>query len=128
MRHLRVPIRSLGLSLAASASLLAACGGTVDEPTASQNDEVNAEATVRPGASKVYGVDVSEFHGTINWTQVKAAGKQFALIRVSDGTGHLDPKFAVNWRNAKAAGVTVGAYQFFRPTENATSQADLLVN
>ena len=62
------------------------------------------------------------------WSKVKAAGKQFALIRVSDGTGHLDPDFTSNWKNAKAAGLVVGAYQFFRPTENPTSQADLLLS
>ena len=90
--------------------------------------EFSAEATICPGSNKVYGIDVSYYQGTINWAAVKAAGKQFAIIRVSDGTGFLDPKFATNWKNAKAAGLTVGAYQFFRPSQDATAQADLMVS
>ncbi len=124
MRHLCVP----ALSLVASATLLAACGGTADEPIATEIPALTSEATVCPGSTKVYGIDVSEFQGSINWSKVKAAGKDFALIRVSDGTGHLDPDFTNNWKNAKAAGLVVGAYQFFEPAENPTSQADLLVS
>ncbi|HMU38471.1 MAG TPA: GH25 family lysozyme [Pseudomonadota bacterium] len=93
----------------------------------SQEAEYEAQATVCP-STKTYGIDVSYYQGTINWSQVKASGKQFAIVRVSDGTGFMDPKFATNWKGAKAAGVTVGAYQFFRPNQDATAQADLMVN
>lgn len=84
-------------------------------------------ATVCP-TTTLYGVDVSYYQGTVNWTSVKSAGKSFAFIRVSDGTGTLDPNFATNWSKAKAAGLTVGAYQFFRPSQDATAQADLMVS
>jgi lysozyme len=116
------------LSLAASAALLAACGGTVNEEESSESSALTAEARVCPGATIVHGIDVSEFQGTIKWASVKSAGKDFAVIRVSDGTGHLDPFFASNWKNAKAAGVAVGAYQFFRPEEDPTVQADLMLS
>ena len=121
MKNLRMGL----LSLAAS---LVACGGNVPDESVSENGELLADAKVCPGTTKVYGIDVSEFQGTINWTAVKAAGKDFAVIRVSDGTGHLDPKFATNWKAAKAAGVAVGAYQFFEPSQDPTAQADLLVS
>lgn len=118
------------------AGVLSACGAQLGKEgaeegtagSASDPIEFHEEATVCPGSNKVYGIDVSYYQGTINWAAVKAAGKQFAIIRVSDGTGFLDPKFATNWKNAKAAGVAVGAYQFFRPNQDATAQADLLVN
>lgn len=83
--------------------------------------------TVCPGPSAEYGIDVSEFQGNINWSQVKAAGKSFAIIRVSDGTGHLDPYFAQNWSGAKSAGLIRGVYQFFEPGEDAVAQANLLL-
>jgi lysozyme len=83
--------------------------------------------TVCPGASSQYGIDVSEFQGNINWSSVKAAGKSFAIIRVSDGTGHLDPYFAQNWSGAKSAGLIRGVYQFFEPGEDAVAQANLLL-
>lgn len=98
-------------------------GSTATDPV-----EYSAQASVCPGGNKVYGIDVSYYQRVINWSAVKAAGKQFALIRVSDGTGFNDPNFAANWRGAKAAGLTVGAYQFFRPGQDATAQADLIVN
>ena len=115
------------------ASALSACGAQIGKDGAEEGTagsvsdpmEFHEEATVCPGSNKVYGIDVSYYQGTINWASVKAAGKQFAIIRVSDGTGFLDPKFASNWRNAKAAGIAVGAYQFFRPNQDATAQAEL---
>lgn len=140
---------SLGIFL-----IFAACGddgttfdsGASDGPSASDGDsdiddaapsfdpvdslaQLNVQAaTICPGTTKVYGVDVSYYNGAIDWAKVKTAGKQFALIRVSDGTGFLDPKFAANWNGAKSAGLAVGAYQYFRPSQDATAQADLLVN
>ena len=33
------------------------------------------------------GIDVSRWQGTIDWNRVKAAGIQFAMIRISYGMG-----------------------------------------
>ena len=62
-----------------------------------------------------YGIDVSEFNGTIDWKKVKNAGVNFALIRIGFrgyGTGKLvkDACAERNLREATAAGVQVGAY------------------
>ena len=84
--------------------------------------------TVCPGPNAVWGIDVSEFQGNINWGAVKADGKEFAIIRVSDGTQHYDPTFTQNWQGAKSAGVIRGAYQFFEPGEDAVAQANLLLS
>jgi lysozyme len=110
LRATRVKIST---SLAAALSLLAAAPASAK--------------VVCPGANSVYGIDVSEFQGNIDWAKVKAAGKEFAIIRVSDGTGHLDPDFAKNWSGAKAAGVIRGVYQFFEPSEDPVAQANLLL-
>lgn len=89
----------------------------------------SASPTGTPASTTpVKGIDVSEYQGTIDWTQVKTAGKDFAVIRVSDGTGHLDTKFAANWSGAKNAGVVRGAYQFYRASVDATAQANLLLS
>lgn len=63
------------------------------------------------------GVDVSEHDGAIDWVAAKAAGIDFAMIRVGyrgygEGTLNLDDYFISNITNAKAAGVKVGAYFF----------------
>ena len=47
---------------------------------------------------------------------------------MSDGTGFEDPKFAANWSGTKANGILRGAYQFFRPGQDAIAQADLLLS
>jgi len=84
--------------------------------------------TVCPGTTIQRGLDVSYYQGTINWSSVKSAGKQFVFIRVSDGTGFVDPNFGTYWAGAKAVGLTVGAYQYFRPSGDPIAQADLMVN
>ncbi len=75
----------------------------------------------------VHGLDVSYYNGTVDWTRVANAGYGFAFVRVSDGTTFHDPKFDTYWAGAKNAGLVRGAYQFFRPAQSATAQADLMI-
>lgn len=65
----------------------------------------------------VLGIDVSFWQGEINWTQVKDAGVQFAMIRVGarssdQGSLFTDDRFKQNYAGASAAGIKVGAYFF----------------
>ncbi|NLY82425.1 MAG: hypothetical protein GX078_06575, partial [Clostridiales bacterium] len=67
--------------------------------------------------NNVVGIDVSTYQGNINWTKVKAAGVDFAIIRIGFmgyGTGKLvaDDKFKQNLEGAKNAGLKVGVYFF----------------
>jgi MYXO-CTERM domain-containing protein len=75
----------------------------------------------------VKGVDVTYHQMAIDWSKVKAAGIEFAFIRVSDGSTFQDPQFDTNWAAARAAGVRRGAYQLFRPAEDPLAQANLLL-
>jgi len=81
-----------------------------------------------PQQGTVYGVDVSQYQGAIDWPRAHAAGVQFAYVRVSDGLAVRDALFERNWSAAQGAAVVRGAYQFFRPSEDAMAQADLLVD
>jgi lysozyme len=69
------------------------------------------------------GVDVSHYDGTVNWTQAKAAGITFAFTKATESDNYVDPTFAANWSGMKAAGLARGAYHFFDPSVNATTQA-----
>lgn len=80
------------------------------------------------GPSVVHGVDVSTYQGTIMWSQVKAAGIDFAFARISDGTTHPDAQFASNWMGMRGAGVTRGSYQYFRAGADPAAQANLVVS
>lgn len=73
------------------------------------------------------GVDVSSFQGSINWGAVASSGVSFAFIRAGEGTSTPDGDFVQNWNGATAAGLTVGAYQFFHPSEDPGAQATLLL-
>lgn len=60
------------------------------------------------------GIDVSEHNGTINWTKVKNAGINFAIIRlgwIGNKENHtIDKKFEENYNGAKSVGIKVGVY------------------
>jgi GH25 family lysozyme M1 (1,4-beta-N-acetylmuramidase) len=86
-----------------------------------------AASVCAPGPT-VKGIDVTYHQQAIDWAKVKAAGIEFAFIRVSDGSTFQDPMFETNWAAARAAGVRRGAYQLFRPAEDARAQADLLLS
>lgn len=63
------------------------------------------------------GIDVSKHNGNINWSKVKAAGIDYAIIRVAyrgykSGVLNSDIKFEDNIRGATAAGVDVGLYVY----------------
>lgn len=70
----------------------------------------------------IKGIDVSQYQGNIDYKKVKAAGVKFVIIRAGYGkfTSQKDPYFEKNYKNAKAAGLDVGAYWY----SYATSEAD----
>ena len=71
------------------------------------------------------GIDVSRYQGSINWSAVAAAGKQFAIVRIgsSNNNGaYVDPYFLQNVNGAHAAGLRVGAYYYtYARTESAVA-------
>ena len=61
------------------------------------------------------GIDVSRYQGSINWPQVAASGRQFAIVRLgssNSGGLYVDPYFLQNVNGAHAAGLRVGAYYY----------------
>jgi lysozyme len=71
----------------------------------------------------VRGVDVSHHQGEINWPELAAQDVHFAYIKATEGGDFKDTRFAANWREAKAAGLAVGAYHFFLSGKNGRDQA-----
>lgn len=76
----------------------------------------------------VIGIDVSEYQGTIDWSQVDtvAPGREigFVFIRATAGRDKTDRQFAMNWKKAKENNFIRGAYHYYRPNENSSQQAD----
>ena len=73
----------------------------------------------------VKGIDVSKWQGDINFTKVKDSGVEFIIIRAGYGDGNRDVYFEQNYRNAKAAGLHIGAYwySYADSTEAAKKEA-----
>lgn len=59
------------------------------------------------------GIDVSEFQGTINWEKVKAAGIDYAILRISFGYGNgYDSQFQRNASECERLGIPYGVYSY----------------
>ena len=83
-----------------------------------------------------YGIDVSKHNGKIDFKKVKAAGFEFVFIRIAyrgyGKAGNLkeDEMYKVNIRNAKEAGLKVGAYVFSQAIDEseAIEEAEFAIN
>ena len=87
-----------------------------------------------PGVTAYAGVDVSSYQGNVDWPAVKAAGADFAMLRVGFrgyGTGALveDNAIAQNAAAAAKAGLTVGVYFYSQAVteEEAAEEARFVV-
>lgn len=66
----------------------------------------------------MHGIDVSKYQGDIDWETLATTpfdNKQmrFSFIKATEGLDITDEQFKDNWKNAKEAGLTRGAYHFF---------------
>lgn len=75
------------------------------------------------GEYPVRGIDVSHHQGKIDWRRVAADDVAFAVIKATEGGDHVDNAFAGNLREARAAGLAVGAYHFFTFCRPGADQA-----
>lgn len=77
-------------------------------------------------ASTYQGIDVSDWQGYINYSEVKNSGIDVVYIKASQGNSIVDSYFRTNYDNAKANGLKVGLYHFLtaRSVEEAQQQAE----
>lgn len=79
-----------------------------------------------------HGIDVSKFQGNIDWAKAKAAGVEFAIVRVgyrgygAEGNMAEDNYAVQNIKNAYNAGVKVGVYFFSQAITKAEAQEEAL--
>lgn len=78
-----------------------------------------------PGAT-VPGYDVSHWNPSVNHMAMAQNGKKFCVVKGNEGNGIVDELFALNWRVVKESGLFRAAYTFFHPSQDPSSQADLL--
>lgn len=68
-------------------------------------------------------IDVSSWQGDIDWKKVKADGVAGAIIRYCDGL-IIDTHFEKNMKEAKKAGLHIGAYIFSRAVNAAQAKEE----
>jgi len=76
----------------------------------------------------VVGIDVSHHQGRIDWPAVARSGVRFAYLKATEGGDFVDSSFARNWAEARAAGLAVGAYHFYRRCKGGSVQAENFLN
>ena len=81
------------------------------------------------------GIDVSYHQGNINWTNVKAAGIDFAILRLgyrgySNGSLMTDSKFAAYMQEAISVGMPLGVYFWTEAVnvDEAVQEAQYVIN
>lgn len=107
--------------------------GTTTQTPAKKLEIADVIAKHKTEKTKI-GIDVSKWQGEIDWKAVKAAGVEFAMLRIGyqtdyDGTYEVDPYFEANIKAAKEAGVPVGVYfySYAKNTKQAKEQADWVI-
>ncbi len=60
------------------------------------------------------GLDLSAHNGEVDFEAVREDGYSFVILKATEGTDFKDRSFTENYRKARAAGLKVGAYHFFR--------------
>jgi GH25 family lysozyme M1 (1,4-beta-N-acetylmuramidase) len=80
-----------------------------------------------------YGVDLSSFQGELTPAHIaalKADQVSFAYVKATEGgqqNGYQNPDAAQQVNALRAAGIHVGLYHFFTPTDTVTSQVQLFL-
>ncbi len=72
---------------------------------------------------EVHGVDVSHYQGTIDWETLSQQNLDFAVIKATEGSTHIDDRFEENWQAAEQTHLYLGAYHFFSFDSEGDRQA-----
>ena len=80
--------------------------------------------------ARANGIDVSKWQGKIDWSKVKAAGIDFAIIRIGyrgeNGIIYRDDNADYNIQQAQKAGLLVGVYFFSTATTTAEAREEAI--
>ena len=84
-----------------------------------------------PSSTPLYnGIDVSQWQGSIDYSQLSSDGIQIVYIRAGEGFDYVDPYYMRNYNGAKQNGIKVGFYHYVtaKNEEEAIEQADFFAS
>ena len=95
-------------------------------PLSSHLSLLTSRSSKGSARSSYHGIDISKHQGRINWkTVAKDRNIQFVYIKATEGASVVDRHYQKNLREARAAGLRVGSYHFFRAYKSAREQFEL---
>lgn len=71
----------------------------------------------------VFGVDVSNYQGVIDWDKLEEQNVSFAFIKATEGSGHTDESVRRNLEGAAGTHIMKSAYHFFSFDSAGETQA-----
>lgn len=72
----------------------------------------------------MYGIDVADTDGSVNWAEVKNSSKTFAFVKATEGKTLKDSSFSHHWPIIKQYAIARGAYHYFTMTSDPKDQAN----
>ncbi|MCD8292121.1 MAG: glycoside hydrolase family 25 protein [Prevotella sp.] len=86
-----------------------------------------------PGGYETRGIDISHYQGDIDWellrnAMIEKCPIRFVLIKATEGTSSIDPKFEDNFTQSREYGFIRGAYHFWSNKSSARDQAYFFLN
>ena len=95
----------------------------------SDNGDIDAQSLTDdplPNGAVARGIDVSNHQGTVDWNKVKAAGIDFAILKVGPVYGKPDDSFERNAAECERLGIPYGVYyySYARSVDDANKEAD----
>ena len=74
------------------------------------------------------GIDVSNWQGRINFSEVKNSGVEIVYIEATEGNFFTNPYLQESYDGAYNNGLLIGFYHFFNPSVSASEQARYFTN
>lgn len=75
-----------------------------------------------PQQQPVLGIDISRYQGAFDFSKIKGSAHQYVFIKASEGKSKSDADYLRNVGDARAAGLAVGSYHYYRSDDDARSQ------
>ena len=85
--------------------------------------ELSGDVEPEPAPAELSGVDVSHWQGQIDWRLMAERGVKVAYLKVTEGIHTVDSRWQENHKWARAYGIKVGPYHFFKNNRPASEQA-----
>ncbi|MBD5160366.1 MAG: glycosyl hydrolase family 25 [Ruminococcus sp.] len=73
---------------------------------------------------QVWGVDVSNYQGLIDWHKLEEQDISFAFIKATEGSSHVDESARRNLEKIAETGIKKSAYHFFSFDSSGETQAE----